>query len=228
MKKIKTPNRVCEICSNEFSRPAQYPIDKFLTKRTCSKECFKVLLRGNVCGFQKGHKPFSEKGRFQKGNMAWNKGKHIRLNNSLDKWRKNGGVVYNKGKKLSPETIEKIKTKRALQVGAGFQKKEKHWNWKGGRTALRKQVQQTYLYRQWRKSVFERDNYTCQECGITGTTLNADHIKPYSKIISENKIETVEQAKMCLELWNILNGRTLCVACHKNTETYGGKSINLA
>lgn len=32
-----------------------------------------------------------------------------------------------------------------------------------------------------RKSVFERDNYTCQYCGEVGGLLEADHIVPFSK-----------------------------------------------
>lgn len=160
---------------------------------------------------------------FKKGQTPWNKG--IKGKQS---WHNTSGLRHgtNKGKKLSTETIKKIKLARSKQIDAGFKSKELHWNWKGGRTILRKQVQQTLLYRNWRKSVFERDNYTCQKCGDTKCYLNADHIKSYSLIIKENNIKTVEEAKKCAELWDVLNGRTLCVPCHKDTDTYGGKSIN--
>jgi len=30
-----------------------------------------------------------------------------------------------------------------------------------------------------------------------------------------------EEALSCDELWNINNGRTLCIGCHKKTDTYG-------
>ena len=39
-------------------------------------------------------------------------------------------------------------------------------------------------YKDWRKAVYERDNYTCQICGATvndGAKLEIDHIKPVSK-----------------------------------------------
>ena len=54
--------------------------------------------------------------------------------------------------------------------------------------------------KKFRKGVFERDGYTCQDCGETGGKLNAHHIEP----VSENK-----------ELATDLdNGVTLCVSCH--------------
>lgn len=56
----------------------------------------------------------------------------------------------------------------------------------------------------WRKSVFERDNYTCQFCGIRGTYLEADHIKPWA-YFPELRYE-------------LSNGRTLCKPCHNTTK----------
>lgn len=63
----------------------------------------------------------------------------------------------------------------------------------------------------WRKAVFERDNYTCQECGQYGGKLQADHIKPYC-LFPELRTD-------------INNGRTLCLDCHKKTDTYGAKAL---
>lgn len=64
---------------------------------------------------------------------------------------------------------------------------------------------------QWRKSVFLRDDFTRQWCGQYGGKLNADHIKPFSKFPELRLILT--------------NGRTLCVSCHRKTDTYGARSI---
>jgi hypothetical protein len=61
--------------------------------------------------------------------------------------------------------------------------------------------------RDWRRSVFERDDYTCQQCGKRGGRLHAHHIKAY---------------KDHPELRHVLsNGQTLCVECHKQTDTFG-------
>lgn len=83
-------------------------------------------------------------------------------------------------------------------------------NWKGGtyrneRNILMGRVE----YTNWRKSVFERDNYTCRMCGTKGGDLEADHIIPY--YVDKDKV---------LEL---SNGRTVCVPCHKQLPTWGHK-----
>ena len=81
--------------------------------------------------------------------------------------------------------------------------------WKGGVTPENKKIRMSLVYKQWRTSVFERDDYTCQECKVKGGTLQADHIKPFA-LFPELRLD-------------INNGRTMCVDCHKKTDTYGGK-----
>ncbi len=79
-------------------------------------------------------------------------------------------------------------------------------------------------YRQWRNSVFRRDNWTCIECGKK-THLNADHIIPFALIIRNIILEQgsdnlFDKALKSNILWDINNGRTLCIICHKKTDTY--------
>ena len=85
----------------------------------------------------------------------------------------------------------------------------KHPNWKGGITPMHQKVRNSPEYANWRTSVFKRDNYTCQECGATKVYLNADHIKPFS-LFPELRL-------------SVENGRTLCVKCHRKTDTYAGR-----
>lgn len=64
-----------------------------------------------------------------------------------------------------------------------------------------REERRTPEYYRWRKSVFKRDNYTCQICGQIGGELNAHHIEFFSKNL-EKRID-------------INNGITLCIDCHK-------------
>lgn len=95
------------------------------------------------------------------------------------------------------------------------------------RSPLRLLLRGGALYKEWRTRVFERDDYSCQICKKIGGKLNADHIKPFSHILRENEIDSLEKAMNCMDLWIIENGRTLCVDCHRKTDTYGSKSHSL-
>lgn len=95
--------------------------------------------------------------------------------------------------------------------------------WKGGQ-GLVEEIRKCFMYRQWRSDIFTRDDFTCQMCGQKGGDINADHIDPFVLIIKRNNIKTIFDALACQELWNINNGRTLCVKCHRTTKTYGKRT----
>lgn len=85
---------------------------------------------------------------------------------------------------------------------------ENNPNWKGGITSEDINFRSSSECKDWRVSVFERDDYTCQECGDKGgVVLNAHHILPYSDW---------REPRFSL---NIKNGITLCEDCHR--ETFG-------
>lgn len=113
-----------------------------------------------------------------KGLTPWNKGK------------KNVQVAWNKGKPWSLET--KLKMSRVRNKG---------------KTKQTYRLMKSEGWSKWRKSVFERDNYTCQECGYKGDKLEPHHIKPksiYPDLVFE-----------------VSNGLTLCKSCHRKTDSYG-------
>ena len=66
--------------------------------------------------------------------------------------------------------------------------------------------------KEWRKAVFSRDRYKCQECGKTGY-LEAHHIKGWRDYPHLR--------------FDIDNGSTLCRKCHKKTENYGTKRLRI-
>lgn len=115
-----------------------------------------------------------------------------------------------KGRKLSMETRKKM---------SEAHRGKKAYNW-SKYSELCHLIRNSFKYRQWRCDVFERDDYTCVECGVRGVKLNAHHIKSFISIVKKHKIKSVEQSLICEELWNINNGLTLCEKCHKKTDNY--------
>lgn len=85
-------------------------------------------------------------------------------------------------------------------------------SWKGGTTSEIKKIRNSETYATWRKSVFQRDNYTCQKCKKRGTTLHAHHIRSFA---SNPKLRT-----------DLNNGICLCAHCHLSFHQRYGKSDN--
>lgn len=83
----------------------------------------------------------------------------------------------------------------------------RHHFWKDGRSnqkGLKRSLEMKHAaYREWRRLVYERDKFTCKDCGKRGGRLNAHHIKPYGKYPG-------------LRL-AVSNGITLCHSCHRKT-----------
>lgn len=101
-------------------------------------------------------------------------------------------------------------------------KGEKNGNWRGGINSINSAVRTSDQYSAWRIYCLKRDKFKCIKCGSI-KDLQVDHIIPFIKIIKENKIENMDEALSCSLLWDTGNGRTLCLECHKQTDTYGAK-----
>ncbi len=82
---------------------------------------------------------------------------------------------------------------------------EHNHNWKGGITSESEKIRKSDEFIEWRRLVYEHDNYTCQTCGKHGGELNAHHIKAFAEF-PELRLD-------------IDNGTTLCIDCHRRTFT---------
>lgn len=124
------------------------------------------------------------------------------------------------GKKQSEESNKK---RREKLLGRTFsdisrekmresKKGNKNPQWKGGITEESYRIRNSIEYKLWRIAVFERDKYTCVWCLTKKSPFQADHIKRFSEY---------PELRFAID-----NGRTLCVPCHKTTDTYGVWSKN--
>jgi hypothetical protein len=57
----------------------------------------------------------------------------------------------------------------------------KHHSWRGGVTPLNKKIRMSMEMDNWRRSVFIKDNFTCQKTGIRGGDLVVHHILNFAQ-----------------------------------------------
>jgi hypothetical protein len=158
-------------------------------------------------------KPFSKEHKEKISNSLKGKrlGKHSSIQTEFKEGHKSfGGFV--KGSKHSQKTKDLLSKIQTGKVGplAG--------NWRGGKTIVRKMIPAIDLYKIWRSSVFERDNWTCQTCRERGCYIEAHHIVPLAIIIDRYKLKTRNDCINCLALWDLNNSVTLCFDCHNLTK----------
>lgn len=147
----------------------------------------------------------NSKGQFIKGSSGYWKNKKLSKKHK-EKMSATHKELCANNKNIPPSRLGKSpnnKGKSRLDMLA-----EKNHNWKGGISKSKRPVH-SIKYKNWRKKVFEKDNYTCQDCGIKSGLgkaiyLEAHHIKGWA-----------DYPKL---RYKVENGLTLCKSCHNKTK----------
>src|SRR3989338_7849115 len=119
---------------------------------------------------------------FKRGVATWNKGKPLPFR------------VWNKGIKtgiIPPNSFKlgHLPPKTAFQkchpcMWKGKKRPElsgsNNVNWKGGVSGAHRTIRSSEQYQSWRRDVFVRDRFTCQQCGHRFINIVAHHIKSFS------------------------------------------------
>ena len=120
-----------------------------------------------------------------------------------------------------------LRTKSCAEAKSGQLTGDKHPNWQGGITPLKRLLRQYFQVNQL-PVIAKRDGYTCQLCGASHTILNVHHIRAFSEIVdeivSEHKELDTNSADGRLALYQVVisdsrfldegNLITFCKDCH--------------
>lgn len=193
----KNPNRVYKFCSLgcSASNPA---------RRQQHSEAMRGKIAWNA-GIL-GRQPWHNTDGLNTGE-PWNKGQTGVYSEETRKrmgTAKIGVPPPNKGQPMTNQQRAKLRAAKLGKTGPESNA------WRGGTTAKNTLIRSSAEGKLWRRAVFERDAFTCQLCGQVGGQLNADHIMPFAYYPELR--------------FDVENGRTLCVPCHRATDTYGAKA----
>lgn len=148
------------------------------------------------------------------GKTSWNKGVPMREDTKikLSAIRRRQGVPWLVGKTFTDEHRSNISSAKEGKP-VPWRRGSKSNFYKDGLSGIRRDARSVAYdspkYKRWRRAVFRRDAFTCVLCGKQGY-INADHIQPWA-LYPELRFD-------------VNNGRTLCVGCHRKTDTYGRKT----
>lgn len=206
-------NKICKNCGKRYEGQGNM---------YCSYKCKYEGMKGGeyvkcpVCGktsyrypsqIAKGYKNYCSK-KCWYSVMGEHQAKNPKRVKIWDNIRKKGNET-NRGRKLTEEHLKKIR--QASRKNARYGSKSNLW--KGGVSDKWNRIRNGWRYKEWRRKVLERDNYTCRECSAKKNKMHAHHIKSFSRY---KKLRYV-----------VSNGKTLCSKCHskyhkslKNLKSY--------
>jgi len=206
--------KICKTCRKQFTRQGNKGRGRFFCSNKCKQHTTKTKkkisdsLKGNKRAL--GHK-LSEVAKLSISSKLSGRKLSKQTRKLLSKRRKQEWAenIRKKGWHLSQETRNKMsEIHKKENLSPKTRKKISQGNIRRWDKIGRKQYKR-YIHVKdkklilWRNSVFERDNYTCQKCGVKNCYLEAHHKKSWAKYPKLRYILT--------------NGITLCKKCHNHT-----------
>jgi hypothetical protein len=201
--------KACEKCGKEYSKTPSYSVTAWAKRRFCSPACWKNDEKACLaCG-----KIFRPRGRIQKHKAQYcsiscsKKGKippNLLIAQAASPVKKGNQIARClKGRKRPKYSDEWLANMRYAFAHTRVNHSGKsHWNWKGGITPENMALRHRSDYTAWRKAVYARDRWTCQDCGI--------HCKP-GNIVAHHIRGFKEYPELRYEPDN---GITFCRKCH--------------
>src|SRR3990167_4783732 len=151
---MKQPTKNCIQCKKLFEKKITCSKKEWVKTKFCSRDCANI-----------GRIYVKERYKFPKGIPAWNKGKKGLCLNT-------GRTHFKKGVSASPKTqfgnIPAWNKGKTAKEDPRILSGERNNKWKGGVTPENHKIRTSSEYKEWRTKVFQRDNYTCQGCGVKG------------------------------------------------------------
>jgi 5-methylcytosine-specific restriction endonuclease McrA len=178
--------RICQNCGKSYTKKGQSN-KWFLSSKYCDNKCYYICPEYQ----SKRSKSISE------ARKGWQYSEETKKKIS----EANTGKIRTEEQRKKSSESKKGMTAWNKGIPNYNIRGDKHPNWTGKNSRPERMIDMgRFEYKNWRRKVFERDDYTCVNCNKRGGSIHADHIKPYSKY-PELRYE-------------ISNGRTLCVPCH--------------
>lgn len=226
--KKETILKICLMCNSEF-------YTQRYNTQFCSRTCANKIHHAR--GIEKGTKLTKEhKLKIGIGNLGKTKGISKNKGNKNGHYNKFKGIEkgLTKNKLIELHHVQKMslcKIGKLYNIAPPknlllhYNIEHINYNKKGDITPIQQKIRDLSLYKEWRTKCFERDNYTCRKCHQRGGCLEIHHFSPLSKIIRQNNLKNIEQAKKCTELFDVNNGITVCISCHKAIDKYRARRL---
>ena len=192
-------------------------VHRYLIKHNIPRRTLSQSLKGKLKGIPKSKE---HKRKIGLGNKGKTVSKESRKKMSISAIGKMG---YWKNKKLPKET----RILMSIFAKQRFINPKNHPMYIDGRTSLSVSIRNMIEYKEWRIQVFKRDNFTCQDCGQIGGSLEAHHKKVFADLLTEflkeyDQFSPIEDKETLIRLamkykpfWDADNGITLCKNYHR-------------